>query len=92
VRLVDSAGTVLQWRVLAKDGWTRPAPQQAARAAETWIGVGETYDLELDATALALRGPVWLEVVTSYYPGYKLTFAHTARIPVVAGMRAARAR
>jgi hypothetical protein len=30
--------------------------------------------------------------VTSYYPGYRQTFAHTARIPVIAGVRAASAR
>ena len=83
LRLVDSTGALLPWRVLAKDGWTRPAAQRAPRDAEMWIGVGETYDVELDASALARRGPVWLEVVTSFYPGYKLTFTHTARVPLV---------
>jgi FtsP/CotA-like multicopper oxidase with cupredoxin domain len=92
VRLVDSAGSTLRWRVLAKDGFTRPAAQQRPRAAELAIGVGETYDLELDGAALAARGPVALEVVTSFYPGYRLTFAHTARVPVISGLRAASVR
>ena len=89
LRLVDSAGTVLPWRVLAKDGWTRPAAQQRPRPGVLTIGVGETYDVELDATALAAAtGPVWLEVVTRYYPGWRRTFMHTARVPIVATGRA----
>ena len=77
--------------MLAKDGWTRPAAQQGARPATLAMGVGETYDVELDASTLAARGPVSLEVVTRYYPGWRRTFIHTARVPVtVAGTVSAR--
>ena len=65
---------------------------QAPRVAEMSVGVGETYDLEVDATMVAARGPVWLEVVTRYYPGYRFTFKHEARVPVVVDTRTATRR
>jgi len=39
--------------------------------------------VEIDAGALAPRGPVSLEIVTRLYPGYRRVFAHTARMPIV---------
>lgn len=39
------------WRVVAKDGFTRPASQAQPRPAVVAIGSGETYDLEVTAPA-----------------------------------------
>ena len=39
------------WRIVAKDGFTRPASQAQARPAVVAIGAGETYDLEVTPTA-----------------------------------------
>ena len=39
-------GKPVQWRALAKDGWTLPKSQATVRPAEQAITVGETYDFE----------------------------------------------
>jgi FtsP/CotA-like multicopper oxidase with cupredoxin domain len=47
-----------QWRIVAKDGMTRPAGQAGARPATLLIAPGETYDVEVAPRAgssLALR-------------------------------------
>jgi hypothetical protein len=36
----------VQWRAVAKDGWTLPAVQATTRPATQVITVGETYDFE----------------------------------------------
>jgi hypothetical protein len=39
------------WRVVAKDGFTRPASQSQPRPAVVALGAGETYDLEVTPAA-----------------------------------------
>ena len=39
------------WRVVAKDGFTRPASQAQPRPAVVALGAGETYDLEVTPAA-----------------------------------------
>jgi FtsP/CotA-like multicopper oxidase with cupredoxin domain len=81
VRLVDSAGAALRWRVVGKDGWTPPPAQRAReREASVLVGVGETYALEV-APADAARAAA-LAVETRYYPGSPRVLVHEARVPV----------
>ena len=81
LRLLDSAGAPLRWRVVGKDGWTPPARQRAEwRAASLFVGVGETYDLEV-AAADARRAAA-LAVETRFYPGSPRVLVHEARVPV----------
>jgi manganese oxidase len=46
VSLLDAGGKVVQWRAVAKDGWTLPAAMASLHAAKQRISVGETYDFE----------------------------------------------
>jgi len=53
-------GAPVRWTPLAKDAWTLPRWQTAARPAEQAVGIGETYDFEVTAAdtgsaALELR-------------------------------------
>jgi FtsP/CotA-like multicopper oxidase with cupredoxin domain len=43
---LKSGETILQWRLLAKDGQDVPAGQAVRKEAKQPIGVGETYDFE----------------------------------------------
>jgi FtsP/CotA-like multicopper oxidase with cupredoxin domain len=47
VAVLDENAKPIQWRALAKDGWTLPAAQATTRPARQPITVGETYDFEL---------------------------------------------
>jgi len=47
VLLVDNKAQPIQWRAVAKDGWTLPPAQATMRVAIQPITVGETYDFEL---------------------------------------------
>jgi FtsP/CotA-like multicopper oxidase with cupredoxin domain len=81
VRLLDAAGAPVRWRVVGKDGWTPPAHQRGvARPAALLVGVGETYDLEVDAADAARAAT--LAVETRYYPGSPRVLVHEARVPV----------
>lgn len=81
VQLVDAAGAPLRWRIVGKDGWTPPAAQRArVREATLLVGVGETYDLLLDAADA--RRAAALRVETRYYPGSPPVLRHVARVPV----------
>jgi FtsP/CotA-like multicopper oxidase with cupredoxin domain len=51
-----------QWRVVAKDGWDRPAGRRVLRAARQALSIGETMDVELQPAA---PGALALEVRTS---------------------------
>jgi hypothetical protein len=48
------------WQPVAKDGASLPAGRRQAGAATQIIGVGETYDFELETPAG--RRNLWLEV------------------------------
>jgi len=46
VAILDDHAQPVQWRAVAKDGWTLPAAQATMRPASQPITVGETYDFE----------------------------------------------
>lgn len=58
VSLVGPGGPVM-WRPVAKDGATLSRPQPPQSGFRQTIGVGETYDFEIDVPA---AGRLWLEV------------------------------
>jgi FtsP/CotA-like multicopper oxidase with cupredoxin domain len=45
------SGVPVQWRIVAKDGYDLPAPAAILETAEMPITVGETYDVEYEATS-----------------------------------------
>ena len=45
IALLDE-GKPMQWRAIAKDGWTLPQSQATVRPSQQAITVGETYDFE----------------------------------------------
>lgn len=53
----------VQWRALAKDGWTLPDAQATSRRARQGITVGETYDFEFVPER---RGNLALEVTATF--------------------------
>jgi len=62
VSLLDDSKLV-QWRALAKDGWTLPDAQATFRRARQGITVGETYDFEFVPER---RGHLALEISATF--------------------------
>lgn len=58
-----SDSKLVQWRALAKDGWTLPDAQATSRPARQGITVGETYDFEFVPER---RGNLALEVTATF--------------------------
>jgi len=55
-------GSLVRWRLLAKDGFDAPAAQRSPRSARQLVSMGETYDFDYTPTRrenlrLEVRGP-----------------------------------
>lgn len=65
VRLTNSSGSTVQWKVVAKDGAALPPAQLNVSEADLGITVGEIYDVEYRADA---PGLINLDVWETTYP------------------------